>query len=488
MSLLTTSTIMKRSVLILFLICLISAVDLSAAKPRKRTVSGVKKEQHDNKRAIKQTAEQLEANAKNTERTLNALNSLNAEMKIKEGEIRRLEQQIDSADRQIAATADSITALDDNLKQLRDTYAKAVRRTETGQRAKSSKLAFIFSANSFRQAYSRSRYLKEFSEWRGRKSEQIVKMQAELNDKKERLDKIRASRTSKLKSLNASKAELGQRQAETAELVSELKQQGSSLKRVLKAQEAKAKALDTELERLIAEEQRRIEEEEARKAEEARIAAEAAKAKEAQENKKEKNEKAKSKEDSKSKKEKKSDKQTAPITVNPTVANTETKPEPKPVEKPNTTTTSPATAETTRKLTGTFESNKGRLLFPVSGKYKIVRPFGRHKHPDLPYVVTDNSGIDIEAEPGGQARAIFDGKVSAIFHQPGYNTIVMIRHGNYLTIYANITDLLVKNGDELQQGQPIGKIYADPDDNGRSILHFEIRKEKEKLNPSLWVK
>ncbi|MCM1504198.1 MAG: peptidoglycan DD-metalloendopeptidase family protein [Muribaculum sp.] len=458
---------MKRSVLILLMICMLSAVDLSAANPRKRTVSGVKKEQRDNKRAIKQTAEQLEANAKNTERTLNSLNSLNAEINIKEGEIRRLEQQIDSADRQIAVVSDSVSKLDYNLRQLRETYAKAVRQTETGQRALSSKLAFIFSASSFRQAYRRSRYLKEFSEWRGRKSEQIVKMQGELSAKKDRLDKIRTSRASRLKSLNASKAELSQRQSETSELVAELKQQGSTLKRVLKEREAKAKALDMELERLIAEEQRRIEEEEAAK----RAKEEEKKAQDA-----EKKDKDAEKKDKDAEKQTKKVEEASQTSTNPTS------------QKPKTTTTTHATAESTGKLTGTFESNKGRLLFPVSGKYKIVRPFGRHKHPDLPYVVTDNSGIDIEAEPGCEARAIFEGKVSAIFHQPGYNTIVMIRHGKYLTIYANITDLLVKNGDELQQGQPIGKIYADPDDNGRSILHFEIRKEKEKLNPSLWVK
>ena len=102
-------------------------------------------------------------------------------------------------------------------------------------------------------------------------------------------------------------------------------------------------------------------------------------------------------------------------------------------------------------------------------------------------MVTDNSGIDIEADEG-EARAIFDGKVSAIFRQPGYNTIVMIRHGKYLTIYANLADISIKNGEEVRQGQQIGKIYADPDDNNRAILHFEIRKEKEKLNPTLWVK
>lgn len=485
---------MKRSIWILLLIIIIGATDMSAAKPRKRTVTGIKKEQRDNKRAIKQTAQQLEANAKNTERTLNALNSLNAEIQIQERNIHSLEQQIDSADRQIAIISDSITRLDNNLKELKDTYAKAVRQTETGQRAMSSKLAFIFSANSFKQAYRRSRYLKEFSAWRARKSTQISQMQTELNDKKARLDNVRASRAGKLASLNSSRAELKQRQSETAEMVAELKQKGSSLKRVLKEREAKAKALDRELERLIAEEQRR-QEEELRRQEEERRRREAEQKRQEEEKlraaeeqkKKDSDEKATS---GKNKKTNKKDKNAKPPKENKPQEEQKPSTEVKPTEKPTpkATTTPSATAESTKKLTGTFESNKGRLLFPVTGKYKIVRPFGRHKHPDLPYVVTDNSGIDIETEPGSEARAIFEGKVSAIFHQPGYNTIVMIRHGKYLTIYANLTDIMVKNGEELHQGQPIGKIYADPDDGNRSILHFEIRQEKEKLNPSLWVK
>lgn len=488
---------MKRSIWILLLIIIVGATDLSAAKPRKRTVTGIKKEQRDNKRAIKQTAQQLEANAKNTERTLNALNSLNAEIQILERNISTLEQQIDSADRQIAIVSDSITRLDNNLKELRDTYAKAVRQTETGQRAVSSKLAFIFSANSFKQAYRRSRYLKEFSAWRARKSDQISKMQTELNDKKARLDKVRASRADKLASLNSSRAELKQRQSETSEMVAELKQKGSSLKRVLKEREAKAKALDRELERLIAEEQRRQEEEMRRQEEERRrIEAEQKRQEEEKQQAAEEQKKKDSEKKAASEKNKKKDKKDK--NAKPAKPTKEEKPkqeqkpstEVKPAEKPTpkATTTPHATAESTKKLTGTFESNKGKLLFPVTGKYKIVRPFGRHKHPDLPYVVTDNSGIDIEAEPGSEARAIFEGKVSAIFHQPGYNTIVMIRHGKYLTIYANLTDIKVKNGEELHQGQPIGRIYADPEDGNRSILHFEIRREKEKLNPSLWVK
>lgn len=492
---------MKHCIWILILSIVMTAVDISAAKPRKRTVTGLKKEQSENKRAIKQTAQQLEANAKNTERTLNALNSLNAEIQIQERNIRQLEQQIDTADKQIAIVSDSIERLDQNLKTLRETYSQAVRRTATGERAASSKLSFIFSSGSFKQAYRRTRYMKEFAEWRARKSEQIVKTQEELSAKKERLDKIRASRAKKLASLNSSRAELRQRQAETADIVEELKHQGASLKRVLKEREEKAKALDMELERLIAEEQRRQEEElrrqeeerqrieaerKQREAEEKLRALEEQKKQEAQ-NESQKADEKKDKANKKKNKTKKDKKQKDTPAVKPQTKATSPSTETKPAEKPKATTTH-ATAESTKKLTGTFESNKGRLLFPVTGSYKIVRPFGRHKHPDLPYVVTDNSGIDIETSAGSEARAIFDGKVSAIFHQPGYNNIVMIRHGKYLTIYANLTDISVKNGEEIHQGQSIGRIYADPEDGNRSILHFEIRKEKEKLNPSLWVK
>ncbi len=83
---------------------------------------------------------------------------------------------------------------------------------------------------------------------------------------------------------------------------------------------------------------------------------------------------------------------------------------------------------------------------------------------------------------------MFEGRVSEIFRQPGYNTIVMVRHGNFLTIYANIDKLSVKKGDTVKAGQTIGTIFADPDEDGRLILHFELRKERTKLNPLLWVK
>ena len=124
----------------------------------------------------------------------------------------------------------------------------------------------------------------------------------------------------------------------------------------------------------------------------------------------------------------------------------------------------------------------------MAGRYRVVRGFGRQKHPELEHVETDNSGIDIEAVGGGKARAVFKGRVSEIFKQPGYGTIIMVRHGNYLTIYANLSHIDVHKGQDVDAGQSLGTIYPDPDEDDRSILHFELRKERTKLNPMQWVK
>nr|MDE6416427.1 peptidoglycan DD-metalloendopeptidase family protein [Duncaniella sp.] len=154
-------------------------------------------------------------------------------------------------------------------------------------------------------------------------------------------------------------------------------------------------------------------------------------------------------------------------------------------------TSSPATpmaeASKVENLGGTFAQNKGKLPFPISGKYRIISKFGRQPHPSLPKVEIENSGIDIETSSGAAARAIFDGKVSAIFKEDGYNSIVMIRHGNYITIYAGIDNVSVKNGKTVKAGQTIGKVNVDSS-RGIPVLHFEIRNERNKLNPMQWLR
>ncbi|WP_301342230.1 murein hydrolase activator EnvC, partial [uncultured Muribaculum sp.] len=419
---------------------LLSAVDMSAARKRTRSVSSVKQEQKANAQAIKKTSQQLDENAKATSRTLNALNTLGAEIRQQNDSIASINHQIDSIDSAMKHINDSIVTLDGKLNALRDSYARSVTRIRNSQQGSMDKLAFIFSAESFTQAYRRFRYLGEFSKWRKRRNDEIKAVQARLEKQRDELTRLQGVKSGMLTRMNVARNDLEKKQNETSALVAKLKKEGASLKKVLRQKEAQARALDNELDRLIAEEQRRqAEEEKRRQAEEKRKEQERLLAEEnARKKQQQKEQEAKA----------------APAKAE--------QPERKAVAqpKPASTAAKPATnyamAETSRKLTGSFESNKGRLLFPVNGKYKIVRPFGRHKHPDLPHVTTDNGGIDIEVPAGGTARAVFDGTVSEVFRLPGYNTIVMVRHGKYLTIYANLSNINVKKGDALKQGQTIG--------------------------------
>ena len=114
--------------------------------------------------------------------------------------------------------------------------------------------------------------------------------------------------------------------------------------------------------------------------------------------------------------------------------------------------------------------------------------FGRTKHPRIPSLEVQNSGIDIEAAGEATARAVFDGEVTSVFRIDGYQNIVILRHGEYLTVYAGLDRITVRKGDKVRTGQRLGHIYADPDDGGRAVLHFELRHERQKLNPSEWVK
>ncbi len=103
-------------------------------------------------------------------------------------------------------------------------------------------------------------------------------------------------------------------------------------------------------------------------------------------------------------------------------------------------------------------------------------------------VVTDNPGIDIGITSGRWVTAVYEGVVSAVFRQPGYNNIVMVRHGDYITVYANLESISVGKGTRVGAGQPIGVVAFDEDNDGMRVLHFEIRREKEKENPEVWLK
>jgi septal ring factor EnvC (AmiA/AmiB activator) len=138
-----------------------------------------------------------------------------------------------------------------------------------------------------------------------------------------------------------------------------------------------------------------------------------------------------------------------------------------------------------QQLSNSFASNKSKLPWPVL-KGIIIEHFGVHPHPLMPDIDINNNGVDIATNPGSLARAVFDGEVKAVVNMPGAGQFILMRHGEFLTIYSNLKDVYVKVGDKVKTKQNIGAILFDEDDS-KTVLHFEIWKGQTKLNPEDWL-
>lgn len=146
----------------------------------------------------------------------------------------------------------------------------------------------------------------------------------------------------------------------------------------------------------------------------------------------------------------------------------------------------PVKVEEDIKLTGSFESNKGKLPVPITGPYLIVGNFGVQNVAGMRDVKINNLGVDLQGNSGSQARAVFDGVVSTVFQQGKGQIGVLVRHGKYISVYCNLSDISVAKGDKLKTGDIIGNIQVS--ENGQYILHFQLHKETTKLNPSEWLR
>ena len=146
---------------------------------------------------------------------------------------------------------------------------------------------------------------------------------------------------------------------------------------------------------------------------------------------------------------------------------------------------SKANATVDTKLSATFESNKGKLPWPVASGV-VTKKYGNNPHPTQSKVVVFNNGIDISTEQGANALCVFDGQVSTVFNT-GSTNVVMVRHGLFFTLYANLDKVYVKAGDKVKTGQKLGLIHTGATDNV-TTLHFEVWNDKNNTNPESWLK
>lgn len=161
----------------------------------------------------------------------------------------------------------------------------------------------------------------------------------------------------------------------------------------------------------------------------------------------------------------------------------------KSIEKAKSDGTKPAEKGLTltpeaQKLSNTFEANKGKLPWPVAEGI-ITGKHGEQPHPVLKGITIKNNGVDISTKKDAPVRAVFEGEVTGLATVPGFGKVVMIRHGEYLSVYSNLRDVLVKKGDKIKTKQNIGVVETD--DNGKTEVHFEIWKGSTLMNPETWL-
>ena len=271
------------------------------------------------------------------------------------------------------------------------------------------------------------------ADWQKREAEGIVKRQREITEKKSELEQTRAEKLTLLSTREKENLKLKNEEEKRKHEVQRLNTRQKELQAELRKQRKQAQALDRMIEQ--------------------QIALEIARAEESR---------------------KKEEKTNSGKTDSPNRRSSATK-------------GGYAMTKEERLLSDNFAENKGRLPYPVTGKHVIVGTFGEQQHQDLKYVRTNNSGIDIQTAAGSEARAVFNGVVTRVFVVPGYNNSIIVRHGNFLTVYSNLSEVYVKAGDKVSTRQSIGKIFTDTENNNATILHFQLWKEKTKLNPAPWL-
>ena len=414
--------------------------------------SAVRKLEQQRKEAladIEQTNQLLQETSKSAKSSLNRLNLLSKQILSRKKVISLLNQELDEIEKELMTIQGEIRRLRGQLCEKQENYGKSMRGLYKRHSAQD-KLLFVLSAETFSQSLRRIRYLQEYADWQKRQAKEIIAKQQEIDLKKQEMEKTRAEKRALLGTRQEESKKLQSEEAVQKEEVQQLNKKQKDLKAELRKKQKQAEALNRQIEKLIAEEIARAEAE----ARAAREKAERAAREQAAKRKS-------------------------------SGGNTADKPMRE--ERVAATKGGYAMTKEERQLSDDFGSNRGKLPYPVTGRYTVVATFGEQQHSELKYVRTSNSGIDIQTAPGADARAVFNGVVTRVFVVPGYNNSVIVRHGNYLTVYSNLSQVYVKAGDAVSTRQALGKIYSDPEEGQATILHFQLWKEKTKLNPLPWL-
>lgn len=477
-----------------------------AAKPEV-TVKSLKNEQAQVRKEIQEQERRLKANERDVKKRLQNLMVINNEIADKRKTIDTIRQDITRLDGDIHVLENQLTTLRNELKERKKRFEKSMRYMHRNRNIQD-RLMFVFSAKNFTQMYRRLRFVKEYASYQQAQGEAVLSMQKQVSEAFNELKSTKRLKDDLLYRGEQEKRSLENKQVEQQNMVSSLKKQQKAIKGIIDQQKKRDADLNARIDKMIAEEiarakakaeaeaRRKAEAEAAKKRAEELARKKAAAEAAAKENARriaeakalEEKAKAEARAAAKKNAEEKARAERAAREAENARREAERKAEEaarahkkemaeasKPVE---TKITVPA--EDLR-LSGSFENNRGRLPMPITGSYKIVHRFGTNTVTDVKgHVTLDKKGIDIKGQPGAAVRCIYDGVVSTVFGYYG-TTVVIIKHGSYLSVYCDLASVTVSSGQKVNARQTIGRVGSE------GMMQFQLRKGNTKLNPEGWL-
>ena len=396
------------------------------------------------------------ANTKSSkEASLSELETLNEKISTREKLISTMGRQIRAIDKSIEAKETEIEELTARVDSLKEDYAELIRLAQQ-QQEPTDQILFILSSRSFSQAAKRLQYFRDMAGYRAQQVARISEVQEELAKEKEELIQQKAEKEAVKQAQQGEKLALQADANEQESAVEVLKTKESELTNDIKKKQREVQQLEQQIKRIIAEEMRKAKE----RAERIKLEEEA--------------------------------KELGLVSgkdFGSRMSNTALKAliERTREEKGmNEREDGPSFAMTPEAiaLANNFAANKSALPWPVE-RGLITGKFGKHEHPVVKGVIVDNPHIEISTDDGAAVRAVFEGEVSSVVPIPGANVMVLIRHGNYFTVYSNLINVKVRAGDKVSLKQTIGQAFTD--ESGKTMVQFGLWKDADIQDPQLWL-
>lgn len=388
------------------------------------------------KTEIKRINLEIQQNKKQSSSTLDQLNTLSKKIKIRNELIETIQKERKKIEGAIGQREYKISELQKELILLKDAYKNILIKAYKNKSLKSSLL--LLSSESIAEAFKRMKYLKTYIDFQKDKATKIREKQISLGQHLKQLQQENKQKKQVMQSQEKEKHTLESEKTEQSALAEALQKKQKNLIAIANKKQKQARELDRQIQALIAREIRlaklKAEREAKRKREEAERARKAQGT----------------------------------------------------LGKKNTSESLPERLSSEESaLAANFIGNKGRLPWPVAQGI-VVNHFGRQAYPDLEGIFIDNSGVDIRTSRGAQARAVFEGIVSAVYSISGGGQALLIQHGNYYTVYNNLQEVYVHKGSKVKMNQSIGKVYTNS--QGDTLLNFQVWYNTSKQNPSHWIK